>query len=288
MRRFKIAHISDLHIDYNDKNLIKEFELLLKKINSNNVNHLIITGDLIHNPIEKNYFILKNILKKYGFWSYNKLTVTIGNHEIFGGAEKTHTFPYQCKYTNYKENVHSFLVFFEKILSKNSSPKFPILKEISDNIILFIFNSVANWSANKNPIGSNGNVNTEQFRIANKILKNNIFINHIKIAVIHHHFYYTANHFYDELHRLWLYSERDTMVMHNYKKVLNFLKRNDIDLILHGHTHYTNIYKKNNITIINSSGCLKPLSNVKKRLFTLIELDNKTKRSEFKTKIIEA
>ncbi|MCX7834237.1 MAG: metallophosphoesterase [Ignavibacteria bacterium] len=278
----QIAHISDLHIDYKDRKLIKEIDKLVRIIQKNKIEHIIITGDMIHLPCEKNYWVLKKILKKYGYWDYNKLTVTIGNHEIFGGAEKTHTFPYQCKYTDYKKRVKNFLSFFTEILFCNGTSSFPIFKELSNNIVLIIINSVAHWSQNKNPIGSNGNVDSIQIKNLNKVLRKENYKHYIKIAVIHHHFYYTANKTYDEMHRLWLYSERDTMVMHNFRNVFNHLRKNKIDLILHGHTHYTNLYKKQNIKIINSSGCIKPLSQVKKKLFTLIDLKEEMRKIDIK------
>ncbi len=283
----KIAHISDLHIDYKDKSLIDEFEKIIRNIYKTKVEHLIITGDLIHNPFVQNYEVIKRILNKYEFWNYERLTVTIGNHEVFGGAEKTHTFPYQCKYTNYNEKVQEFIIFFKRILSNNKYSSFPIFKEISGNIVLIIFNSVAHWSANRNPIGSNGNVDAKQLEKAGRILSSGKYDRYFKIAVIHHHFYYTANRTYDEMHRLWLYSERDTMVMHNWQKVLSLLKRNKINLILHGHTHYTNTYKKGNIKIINSSGCLKPLSQKKKKLYTMLELNEKNKKLKLNIRFIE-
>lgn len=280
----RLAHISDLHIDFRDEKLIKSIDEAFGNILQNKVQHLIITGDLIHNPQEQNYTVLKRILKKYGYWDYNKLTVTIGNHEIFGGAEKTHTFPYQCKCTNYDDEVRKFLLFFKEILFSGNINDFPIIKEINERIVLIIINSVARWSKNQNPIGSNGYVDSVQMKKIDDSLKNDKYENFFKIAVIHHHFYYTADNSYDEMHRLWLYSERDTMVMHNYGTVFKLLKRNNIDLILHGHTHYTNVYRKGNLKIVNSSGCIKPLSQVKEKLYTIIEIKEKDKKPEFMIK----
>ena len=72
----KIAHISDLHL-----NTIYSYSL------ENKADHLVITGDLTDNASEKDFEILRNLFRKNGLLNSERLSLVIGNHDIFGGLQ---------------------------------------------------------------------------------------------------------------------------------------------------------------------------------------------------------
>ena len=62
--------------------------------------HLVITGDLTHNADYEDLEILRNLFQEYGLLNSERLSLVIGNHDIFGGpqaAEEVFQFPEKCK-----------------------------------------------------------------------------------------------------------------------------------------------------------------------------------------------
>lgn len=258
---YKIAHISDLHIDRQNKNLTERFDRLLKNISKKKVDHLFITGDIVHKPDEANFETVIKKLKKYGYFRREKLSVCIGNHEVFGGAEhggKSYRFPTQCKNTDIQNRTKEFCNYFGDTFPKEMK-SFPYAKEI-ENLVIFGINSVAKWSLDGNPIGSNGEITDKEILILKKLLNSRKYSGKLKIALIHHHFYYTSLYKEDEIFSNWLYSERVTMQLHNRKNIINLFRECGIKFVFHGHTHINETYKRDGINFINCSGCLLPFS----------------------------
>ncbi|MBN1633738.1 MAG: metallophosphoesterase [Ignavibacteria bacterium] len=269
---FKIAHISDLHINRKNKELTERYDKLVKSISKNKIDHLFITGDIVHNPFEGDYNTVIKKLKKYGYFSRDRLSVCIGNHEIYGGAEhggKSYLFPTQCKNTNKRKRIQEFCNYFCDTFPENRKI-FPYAKEIGD-FVIFGINSVADWSLDGNPIGSNGEITNKELTQLKKLLNNKIFTEKIKIVLIHHHFYYTSLN-NDEVFSNWLYSERDTMQLHNSKNIINLFREYGIKLVFHGHTHINENYKMNDITFFNTSGCLLPFTKKHKYEYATLTL----------------
>lgn len=80
----KIAHFSDIHFTTFFRNFeLYKFESLLHYCNSKNIDHLIITNDLVENPNEYDFGLLKKVLKQNGFLTSDRLSLVIGNHDIF-------------------------------------------------------------------------------------------------------------------------------------------------------------------------------------------------------------
>jgi predicted phosphodiesterase len=258
--KLKIAHISDLHISRKDKILAERLDNLLKNISKNKFDHIFITGDIVHNPTESNYNTVIRRLKKYGYFSRDKLSVCTGNHEIYGGAEhggKSYLFPTQCKNTDRSKRIKEFCNYFCDTFPENQV-KFPYAKEI-ENFVIFGINSVAGWSLDGNPTGSNGEITEKELALLKALFTKKKYSEKIKIALIHHHFYYTSLN-KDEVFSNWLYSERDTMQLHNRKNIINLFSECGIKLVFHGHTHINEYYEINDITFFNTSGCLLPFT----------------------------
>ena len=292
---FKIAHISDLHIRLNDENKLKDkFVNLMESISNNGCNHLIITGDISDSSDVKELKQVKSILKKYKFDTIEKLSVTIGNHDIFGGAKKgpeVYLFPTECKNTNYNSKVRNFSDIFTQNNELKSNHKkgniFPILKKLSTKIVLISINSVAKWSVDLNPIASNGIVDTENLTKLKIILKSKVIKDKFKIVLIHHNFKEPEINSLHDSHSLWLYSERNTMKLHNKNDLITLFDRYSVNLILHGHTHKTESYKINRNKYLNSSGCMIPFTDDRLHKYHIISFpDSKSNPFKFKTEII--
>jgi 3',5'-cyclic AMP phosphodiesterase CpdA len=281
---FKIAHISDLHIKKEEHNVNTDiFIELLADIIKRNCNHLFITGDVTDNAYDEEYAKVKNLLSKCGFMKSDLLSVTIGNHDIFGGAKKgpdVFLFPTECKNTDYNEMVKKFCNQFNETFEYSNIHKkdslFPYLKILRENIAIIGINSIAEWSSDFNPIGSNGNINDDNLKKIKKLLTQKKIKNMLVIVLIHHQFNRPAKSKLDDEHVLWLYSERRTMRLHNKKRLFKLFKETGVDMILHGHTHITNSYKAKKCQFINSSASVIPFTKDKKKRYHILNIPEKT------------
>lgn len=285
---FKIAHISDLHVRKEEHDANTQIFLdLLADIVKRNCNHLFITGDITDNATDEEYDKVKNLLSKCNFLSSDTLTVTIGNHDIFGGAKKgpdVFLFPTECKNTNYYEKVkkfqEQFSESFEKVKLLDKDTVFPYLKILNDNIAIIGINSIAEWSCDLNPTGSNGNINDKNFKRIKDILKSKKIKNKLKIILIHHQFNNPDKSKLDDEHNMWLYSERRTMRLHNKKRLFKLFKKTKIDLVLHGHTHITNSHKLKGSSFVNSSASVIPFTKDRKKSYHIINIPDEADRGK--------
>jgi len=260
----KIAHISDLHLNtyYRDSHL-KEIRLILKYCSDAGIDHLFITGDLTDNASDVNLNILKKSLAYFGYEKSNKLSVVVGNHDIFGGiqkAEEIFSFPDKCRKTDYNGKVKSFNQIFTNSFSdcvyEGTSNSYPYAKFVGDALIIGI-NSNAEYSSISNPFASNGEVSIEQLNEVGKILDE--FGNFVKykIILIHHHFNKLKNDSGFSSAGLWQNIEKQTMKLRKKKRLYTLLQEYKIDLILHGHLHITQGYEKNGLKFLNAGGSIK-------------------------------
>lgn len=291
---YRIAHITDLHIKSLDlKGYKKQLFNLLDDIKRRECDHIFITGDMIDNGEDRDYQTLLKILNSYGLMDTKKMSVTIGNHEIFGGtqtAEDVFLFPTRCRNTDYNEQVkkfyENFKPCFEEADINNEENPFPYCKILLDKIAVIGINSNAHWSKIRNPIGSNGAVYDEQFKKLEKILKSDKVKDKIKIVLIHHHFNKTSEAPTNIVHSLWLYVERRTMKLHNKKRLFKLFKDSKVDLVLHGHTHISDSYSRRGSLFVNSSACVIPFTESKLRKYHIIKIPKEKKRLTFDLQLI--
>ncbi|HMS33930.1 MAG TPA: metallophosphoesterase [Ignavibacteria bacterium] len=270
---YKIAHISDTHISFNDtnghgKNLVE----LLKDIQSRACNHIVITGDLVENPEEKEFRYVKEILSHFDLLHPEKLSVIPGNHDVFGGAPNSimfFTFQLICKNTNTSENVEKFAETFADTMPEDKT--FPYLKVI-DNIAFIGINSMDKWSVKNNPEGSNGMINKGDFKKLKKILSRKEIKDKYKIVLIHHHFNKVNLNEEYPAHSLWLKTVDYKMKLHNKNKLAELFKNLKVNLVLHGHTHINHIYNIKGVTYINSSAACVPLTDDMNRMYNIISI----------------
>ena len=276
----KIAHISDLHLNtfYRDSNL-REIKSLLSYCLEIGVNHLTITGDLTDNSCEDDLRILRKTLISFGFDTDEKLSVIVGNHDIYGGVQKAEdifNFPDRCRKTNYYEKIKSFnSIFdftFENCVYRSEDLFYPYAKIINDVLITGI-NSNAEYSPLSNPFASNGEVSEQQQSEIIKILSRYGSTVKHRIILIHHHFnkIKSLNNFSSA--GLWQNIEKQTMKLRKKKKLLKIFNYFNVDLVLHGHLHDTETYQKSGIIFYNAGGSVKSV-NTKKLKFNLVNIDS--------------
>jgi 3',5'-cyclic AMP phosphodiesterase CpdA len=257
----KTAHISDLHIEINHKpeNLRKAIKLI-EYIKDNNYDHIIITGDITDNADFGSYEAVRKLLKKAGYMNKDKLTVTIGNHDIYGGvmfAEDILNFPKRCIMTQFKNKVKEFWYYFQESFEGTNTINgniFPFVKQ-TDEFIFCGLNSIAEYSYFKNPFASNGHITSKQINELEELI--NKYNNKGKqlIALTHHHFNKDSIEINNEM-RLWKVIEHQTMKLKKNKKSIKRLKNIGIDAVLHGHYHKNIHYKRKGIDFYNGGGAI--------------------------------
>lgn len=280
---YKIAHISDLHISYKDEDGNgKKLVELLNDIKEKNCDHVIITGDLVENPLEQDLHYVREILAKFDLLDAAKMSIVPGNHDIFGGAYKEGLgsiyFPLRCKETDYEENLEQFIYIFRETFPENQN--YPYVK-IINNVSITALNTVQRWSADDNPEGSNGYVETEDFLKLKKLLKNEDSSVKNKIVILHHHLNVPEVNELYPAHSLWLKSINWKMKINNRKQLLKFLRKSKAGIICHGHTHVNEIYMEKRLTMINSSACSTPLTDDGIRSYNILNIPDTEDENEY-------
>jgi len=259
---YKIAHLSDTHISFIDDDMHgTRLVELLKDIGERDCDHVFITGDLVENPKAADFQYTREILNYYGLLDSNKMTVVPGNHDIFGGAEKgieSIFFSLTCKNTDYDENLDNFIDTFKETFPSNNS--YPFIK-IVNNIAIVGINSIDRWSEDKNPEGSNGRIQKEDFKKLRNLLSSIEVKDKVKLILIHHHLNKPVSKEDLPGHSLWLKVINWKMRLYGIKRLLRLFKKHNVNLVLHGHTHVNEIYNIRGVSILNSSACLMPLTD---------------------------
>lgn len=254
----KIAHISDIHIcSENKKNNINNLKTLLTHITGLNYDHIVITGDLTHNADQRDFKLLRQIFDSYGLLDTFKLSLTIGNHDIFGGihyAEDIISFPEKCLKLDYDKKVKQFGKYFSEVFEKTFRPVgkiFPYAKDLGDILIIGV-NSIDKYSRLKNPFASNGHVSKDELSGLKEILSINEYKEKNKIVLIHHHF----NKFIksNRNRTIWERIETQTMKLRGKNKLIKLFDINKVSVVLHGHVHTIADYERDNVRFINAGG----------------------------------
>ena len=276
-----IAHISDLHLNcfYNESNYLR-LNYLLKKIQAEKVDHLIITGDVTDNASEQDFISLKKLLNKYDYLKGEKLTIIVGNHDIFGGiqrAEDIFSFPEKCRGVNYNQKLNEFTGYFPESLENcffiSSNGYYPFAK-IIDNVLIIGINSIAYYSKLNNPFSSNGEVGIAQFNEVYSLLGTNLPQVKYKLILIHHHFNKVKVKARSSLGNVWQNIEKQTMKLKNKRRLFNLFNEFNVDLVLHGHLHESKEYYRKGIRFLNAGGTLKSEKG-ERIIINFIKLSNK-------------
>jgi 3',5'-cyclic AMP phosphodiesterase CpdA len=259
----KIIHLSDFHLStvFRDSNLDK-IKFLFDKIHELEWDHIVVTGDLTDNADANDFKILRNIFESYNLLDPQKLSLVIGNHDIFGGiqtAEDILTFPEKCRVTDYDLRICEFAEYFKETFSNcvyNSENIFPYAKLI-DDVLIIGMNTIARYSKLKNPFASNGEVDLQQFTELDDILQLFGHLAKSKIILTHHHFSKIKAAIPGSTTGIWQNIEKQTMKLRKKKRLLKFFNRYNVDLVMHGHLHENKVYTRKGINFINAGASVK-------------------------------
>ena len=260
----RLAHISDLHFTsfFKDNNL-RSIKYLLKYAVKKEADHIIITGDLTDNADRNDFLMLRKLFNELGLLRYDKLSLVIGNHDIFGGvqtAEDIFSFPERCRQADYNQKVKEFFVYFKETFegaeSIDNETVFPYSK-IIDGILLLGLNTNDIYSSAKNIFASNGAVHLDQFNKTLRILNAHSGKVHTKIVMLHHHFNKMEVTQGSTFGSFWQNIEKQTMKLRKKKRLFNVFHEYDINLVLHGHYHVMQEYKRKGIRFLNAGGSMK-------------------------------
>ncbi|MGE5352758.1 MAG: metallophosphoesterase family protein [Syntrophothermus sp.] len=260
----KIAHISDLHIctRRNFRN-IKNARRLLEHIIENNYDHIVITGDITENGSEKEFRLIRNLLEEFKLLNTDKLSVVIGNHDIYGGiqfAEEIIGFPEKCIKTNYKMKIREFEVYFREAFEGVQAPGqdfFPYAKDLGE-VVLVGVNSIRGYSKLKNLFASKGIISESQYEGLGEIFSSGKYPGKPVILLIHHHLYKIPFYSYSNESRIWTRIENEAMKLKGRKKFIKYLESCNVKLVLHGHVHESVEYSKQGIRCLNAGETFRP------------------------------
>lgn len=278
---FRIAHISDLHLSTIPlRETTGKVRQLLELLARKRVDHLVVTGDLTADGQLDELNLFRALLARFDLLDPARVSVVIGNHDIFGGvhlAEDVFEFPERCRTIPYQERVRQFAealpeLFKQSMVANRYSP-FPYIKPLGP-ILLVGVNSVAEYSKLKNPLGSNGEVDDEQFDKLAVLFSLKGVRKYPKIVAIHHHFSKGEFDGSGAMRSVWSAIEMQTMRMRKKGRLLNLFRKNDVRMILHGHVHTTTMYERKGILCSNAGGSVL---GPEKSLVTanIIEMDGK-------------
>lgn len=254
----RIIHISDIHLGniFKKKNYQKT-NLIISDAVENGFDHLVITGDISDNSEKQGFEALKRILKNFDIYDSKKVTITIGNHDIFGGvqtAEDIIGFPLKCRNTDFNKKIENFFDSFSELFKGAEFPeggfKFPFIKKIGELALIGI-NTIDEYSRIKNPFASNGKVGKRQREDLKKFLSREDIRQIQKIILSHHHFYKNTEEAESPQRNLWDSIESYTLRLRKKKVLIKLFAEYGINLVLHGHSHEMRDYQRSGIRFIN-------------------------------------
>jgi 3',5'-cyclic AMP phosphodiesterase CpdA len=276
----RIAHLSDIHLCATFKKAnIGKTKKLIKLALEKGADHFVFTGDISDNSDEKDFLIFRKILESFDLLHREKTTLVIGNHDIFGGVQTAQdilNFPAKCLSTNYDKKVNEFVGYFNELFENCFFPvtnkPFPYAKIIGD-VVYIGLNTSDYYSRIKNSFASNGKVHKEQFEGIKKILEMEKFKSKKKIILSHHHFYKNSEEATSS-NLMWTKIESYTLKLRGKKKLLKLFKKNNVELVLHGHSHEMREYERKGIKFLNAGGSVDN-SNSNKSSIVLIDIGEK-------------
>jgi 3',5'-cyclic AMP phosphodiesterase CpdA len=262
---YRIAHISDTHVspEYNRRNILKLKNLLAHALDER-FDHIVITGDITAHGETRGYKSIRRLLKYFDLLNYDKLSVTVGNHDIFGGvhrAEDLLTFGRHCRTTDYNSKLRLFERAFKETFPKKAyfgESLFPFVKIVGP-IALVGLNSIREFHPILNPVGSNGRVSDLQLHETKSILAHPSISQMKKMVLIHHHFNKYLPYSDSLGTALYQMFESQTLRLHRKGDVEKTFRDGGVDVVLHGHTHVEGVYARSGI--LYSSTALNPVKD---------------------------
>ena len=256
-------------------------EDLIRQLKVENVEHLVVTGDLtsIGSPSEFNYckLALEEIASKVGIEN-NKVIISLGNHDIDWNISKLSS-NHECQDERIKKELSdNYLSVAGSVANhwflcdnnynyKGPAPFSGVIE--FDSIVYFVLNS--GWLCSEKDAIKQGKLDTEQLKWISEVLENYKESSKWKILILHHH---PFSYPYPK-------PSSDHSVLKEGPELNDIIGKNGVNIVCHGHRHHPRVKNElengwaNPITFI-SSGSLSV--NVEHRseeipnLFHVIEL----------------
>lgn len=268
---YRIAHLSDPHINlrYHPQHLPRLRKILRHALQKKKVDHIVISGDITSNADERDLLATRKLFEELDLLDPERLTLTIGNHDIFGGphlAEELLAFPAKCRTTPWEERTQefhqAFIETFRGSITIGDHP-FPFVKQVN-GMALIGSNSIAPYSNIKNPVGSNGAISKQEFHALEQILRSQeVQRARHRIVILHHHLFRSRDRkkftHLPATKGLFDLIEQETLKLRGKKAVLKLLQEGRVTAVLHGHVHFTGEYTRKGLLCLNGAGAVFPL-----------------------------
>jgi 3',5'-cyclic AMP phosphodiesterase CpdA len=252
----KILHLSDLHVGIS-KHHNEKVEKIIKNIKNQDIDHLVITGDLTNSGSKEEFEMLADLLCRCDLHTENKLTVIPGNHDLYAPffseflsftsvvknykqALEFFKFHFSYNRKRYLSDLNKFNEYFKRSFTgtytvEESICGYPFVKILEDRVALIGIDSNSLPSFLKNPGCSTGEITTKGLTALKKIFESQEVKNKIKIVLIHHYLHPTDTYI-------------DTGISFRFIKLFNrevlvkLFDEYNVNLVLHGHFHVNNKY----------------------------------------------
>ncbi|UZJ40758.1 metallophosphoesterase [Prosthecochloris sp. SCSIO W1101] len=251
----KLAHFSDLHLaNKHDNRGLERLNKLLTAIINAGCNHIVITGDLFNSTDPSDWAAIKEVLKNKGLYSWDKVTVIPGNHDLINLEEEMRIYNSLNPDSNgrkkrFRRKMNEFCdMFSELITEENETAGFPFIKVLNYgeiSISFVVVNTVYPWANIDNPLGARGYVKRSELESLFDPTVKKAIQDSFVIGVFHHAFrIYETGALIDQAFD-W------TMELKNREELLEAMLHLNARIVLHGHFHRFQTYMIGGMRVIN-------------------------------------
>ncbi len=251
----KVAHFSDLHLSGGrDRSKIAALEQLLEVIRGARYDHIVVTGDIVDSAAPADWMVFRDILARQGLYSWDKVTVIPGNHDLINLEEEMRFYnALNPDMAGRKRRLHRRImrfceVFRELITDSEPVTGFPFIKILQYDRIalsLVMVNTVYPWMPVENPLGARGYVSPGELSALQTQDAAAALEGSFVIGVCHHAFRIYGTGFAIDEAFDW------TMELINRQELLQTMRGLQAGIVLHGHFHRFQAYTYGGVQIVN-------------------------------------
>lgn len=259
---YRIAHLSDLHISTDRSGIrhrfrswvrqshaknLQNFQAVMRDLESHEIDHLIVTGDLTGGARDEELTAFKAVLGPYA--DPKRLTIIPGNHDISfrHSNRRIRRVPYPRKLSQLGFHFPDLVPpKYPGELGLRKKHPYPFVRVLGGGSIALIGLDTTNRLTPKaGPLNSLGSVSNLQLGELRAILKSPWIHDRLKIVAMHHHpMIVPVSTMFDNFKHLF-----------QSRQLLDLLYENQVDLILHGHKHHpfcwqSHTFRDHDVTVI--------------------------------------
>jgi 3',5'-cyclic AMP phosphodiesterase CpdA len=162
-------------------------------------------------------------------------------------------YPARCRAINFQEQVQALSEFYAELFTHTLQPiknsHFPFVKEVGSYAI-FGLNSNDQYSFLRNPVGSIGYLGKQQNHWLQRLFALYKAQEWRRIVVMHHHL---QRRLPQNDMPVWIQKlEQLSLKIRNRRQVESLFRQADINLLLHGHTHFSMEYSQGGVRCLNA------------------------------------